>query len=166
MPGIVAANRWNYAQDLQIGLRGFGARAGFGVRGVRLYSDGIPASGPDGQGQVSHFDLAGAERVEVLRGPFSVLYGNSSGGVISLVSAPVKGTRFEAEADAGSFGLHQLRAQGEGVLAPGLDLRLGAAALEAEGFRPHSEAKRQLANARLNWQAGAHDSLLALPRTS
>ncbi|MBL8288231.1 MAG: TonB-dependent receptor [Rubrivivax sp.] len=160
VPGIVAANRWNYAQDLQISSRGFGARAGFGVRGVRLYSDGIPASGPDGQGQVSHFDLSGAERVEVLRGPFSVLYGNSSGGVISLVSAPVRGTRFEGEADAGSFGLRQLRVQGEGVLAPGVDLRLGAAALEAEGFRPHSEAKRQLANARVHWQASAADSLL------
>lgn len=160
VPGVVAANRWNYAQDLQISSRGFGARAGFGVRGVRLYSDGIPASGPDGQGQVSHFDLAGAERVEVLRGPFSVLYGNSSGGVISLVSAPVKQTRLEGEADAGSFGLRQLRAQGEGVLAPGVNLRLGAAALEVDGFRPHSRAKRRLANLRLGWQASAHDSLL------
>ena len=71
VPGLVVANRSNYAQDLQINSRGFGARAGFGVRGIRLYADGIPASGPDGQGQVSHFDLAGAQRVEVLRGPFT-----------------------------------------------------------------------------------------------
>ncbi|MBI5717733.1 MAG: TonB-dependent receptor [Burkholderiales bacterium] len=160
VPGLSAANRWNYAQDLQISSRGFGARAGFGVRGLRLYSDGIPASGPDGQGQVSHFDLAGAERVEVLRGPFSVLYGNSSGGVISLVSAPVKGTRVEGSLDAGSFGLRQLRAQGETQLSPSLDLRAGAAALETEGFRPHSEAERRLANLRLGWQASRNDSLL------
>ncbi|MFM7531526.1 MAG: TonB-dependent receptor plug domain-containing protein, partial [Rubrivivax sp.] len=86
VPGLVASNRHNYAQDLQINSRGFGARASFGVRGVRLVADGIPASGPDGQGQVSHFDLASASRIEVLRGPFSALYGSSSGGVISLVS--------------------------------------------------------------------------------
>jgi iron complex outermembrane receptor protein len=160
VPGLTAANRWNYAQDLQIGSRGFGARATFGVRGLRLYADGIPATGPDGQGQVSHFDLAGAERVEVLRGPFSVLYGNSSGGVISIIGAPVKGTRVEGAADAGSFGLRQLRAQGETVLAPGLDLRAGVSAMEVEGFRPHSEAERRTANLRLVWQASPRDALL------
>src|SRR5687768_18561371 len=83
VPGLTVSNRNNYAQDLQISSRGFGARAGFGVRGLRLYTDGIPATMPDGQGQVAHFDLAGASRIEVLRGPFSVLYGNSSGGVIA-----------------------------------------------------------------------------------
>ncbi|MBL8341457.1 MAG: TonB-dependent receptor [Rubrivivax sp.] len=160
VPGLTVANRWNYAQDLQIGSRGFGARATFGVRGLRLYSDGIPASGPDGQGQVSHFDLAGAERMEVLRGPFSVLYGNSSGGVISLISAPVKSTRLEGAVDGGSFGLRQVRVQGEAVLAPGLDLRAGAAAMEVQGFRPHSEAERRTANLRLNWQASPHDTWL------
>ena len=90
VPGLVVANRHNHAQDLQISSRGFGARAGFGVRGLRLYADGIPATMPDGQGQVAHFDLAGAERVEVLRGPFSALYGNASGGVIALFSKPVR----------------------------------------------------------------------------
>ncbi|HUH91139.1 MAG TPA: Plug domain-containing protein, partial [Lysobacter sp.] len=83
VPGVVARDRQNYAQDLQISIRGFGARATFGVRGVRLYTDGIPATMPDGQGQVSHFPLESAERIEVLRGPFSALYGNASGGVIS-----------------------------------------------------------------------------------
>lgn len=160
VPGLVVANRWNFAQDLQISSRGFGARAGFGVRGLRLYSDGIPASGPDGQGQVSHFDLAGAGRVEVLRGPFSVLYGNSSGGVISLISAPVKGTRIEGAVDAGAFGMRQVRAQGEAVLTQGVDLRAGAAALEVDGFRPHSEAKRRLANLRLGAEPSAADSVL------
>jgi iron complex outermembrane receptor protein len=87
VPGVVALNRQNYAQDLQISIRGYGARSTFGVRGLRLYSDGIPATAPDGQGQVSHFDLSSADRMEVLRGPFSSLYGNSSGGVISLFTA-------------------------------------------------------------------------------
>ena len=165
VPGLVVANRWNFAQDLQISSRGFGARAGFGVRGLRLYSDGIPASGPDGQGQVSHFDIGGAERVEVLRGPFSVLYGNSSAGVISLVTAPVTGTRVEGAVDAGSFGLRQVRAQGEAVLAPSVDLRAGASALEVDGFRPHSEADKRQAHLRLGWQATARDSLLVTVNT-
>lgn len=68
VPGLVVANRSNCAQNLQISSRGFGARAGFGLRGIRLYADGIPATMPDGQGQVAHIDLAGATRVEVLRG--------------------------------------------------------------------------------------------------
>ena len=80
--GLLARDRQNYAQDLQISIRGFGARASFGVRGVRVLVDGIPATLPDGQGQVSHIDLASAERIEVLRGPFSSLYGNASGGVL------------------------------------------------------------------------------------
>jgi iron complex outermembrane recepter protein len=86
VPGIVVQNRQNYAQDLQITSRGFGARSTFGVRGIRLIADGIPASFPDGQGQVSHFDLSSAQSVEVLRGPFAVMYGNSSGGVINVVT--------------------------------------------------------------------------------
>ncbi len=84
VPGINVQNRGNYAQDLQISSRGFGGRASFGVRGIRLFTDGIPASQPDGQGQVSHFALASADRIEVLRGPFSALYGNASGGVMQI----------------------------------------------------------------------------------
>ena len=154
VPGLVVANRNNYAQDLQISSRGFGARAGFGVRGLRLYSDGIPASMPDGQGQVSHFDLAGAERIEVLRGPFSVLYGNSSGGVIALFTAPVSEGRVEAGADVGSFGLRQLRGSVGTPLGNGFDLRASAAALEWGGFRPHSEAQKKSGNVRLGYELG------------
>ena len=84
VPGVFAANRQNYAQDLQISSRGFGARATFGVRGVRLYQDDIPVTMPDGQGQTGSFSLLSAGRIEVLRGPFSTLYGNASGGVISV----------------------------------------------------------------------------------
>src|SRR5579864_1422083 len=105
VPGVVVLNRQNYAQDLQISSRGYGARTQFGVRGIRLYQDGIPATSPDGQGQTSNFDLATADRVEVMRGPFSALYGNSSGGVIQLFTAdgppvPTLSGRF----DAGSYG--------------------------------------------------------------
>ncbi len=152
VPGIVANNRSNYAQDLQLGSRGFGARASFGVRGLRLLADGIPASGPDGQGQVSHFDIASASRVEVVRGPFSALYGSSSGGVVSLVSSAPAERRVRLDADAGSFGLVQSRFTVEAPL-PGLgagwSLRASASAMEIGGFRPQSAAERRLATLRL-----------------
>lgn len=161
VPGLVANNRGNYAQDLQISARGFGSRAGFGVRGLRIYADGIPATGPDGQGQVSHFDLAGAQRIEVLRGPFSVLYGNSSGGVISLIGAPVTHTQIGADVDIGSFGLRQARVGGQVVLGGGLDLRISASDLSIDGFRPQSAASKRQAGLRLAWK-GERDELLAL----
>ena len=159
VPGINVANRSNYAQDLQISSRGFGARASFGVRGMRLYSDGIPASGPDGQGQVSHFDLAGAARIEVLRGPFSALYGNSSGGVISLVSAAPKEARWSLDADVGSDGLRQWRAGVATPLPGGFSLAAQLGRFEIDGFRPQSAAERTLANLRLGWQ-GDRDRVL------
>ena len=152
VPGLVVNDRSNYAQDLQLSSRGYGARATFGVRGLRLYADGIPASGPDGQGQVSHFDIAGAERVEVLRGPFSALYGNSSGGVISIFTARPQRAEVQAELDAGGFGLRQLRFSAAAPLDNGLDLRASASSMEIEGFRPQSAARKQQAAARLGWR--------------
>lgn len=159
VPGMVVNNRNNYAQDLQISSRGFGARAGFGVRGLRLYADGIPATMPDGQGQVGHFDLAGAQRIEALRGPFSALYGNSSGGVIALFTAPVTAGVAEAAVDLGSFGLRQVRL---GVASPlgqvlggALTVRANVSAFEIDGFRPQSAADRQLANLQMGWDNGS-----------
>ena len=115
VPGIVANLRNNYAQDLQLSSRGFGARSTFGIRGVRLYADGIPATMPDGQGQVSHFDLAGAQRIEVLRGPFSALYGSNAGGVIALVGAAANERAVTLGGNVGSDGLWQARL---GIEAP------------------------------------------------
>lgn len=87
VPGLHIEDRHNYAQDLQMSVRGYGARSSFGVRGVRLYVDGIPASAPDGQGQASNFPLGIAQRIEVIRGPYAALYGSSAGGVLSLYTA-------------------------------------------------------------------------------
>ncbi len=161
VPGLTANNRQNYAQDLQLSSRGFGARATFGVRGLRLYTDGIPATMPDGQGQVTHFDLASAARVEVLRGPFSALYGNSSGGVIALSSAPVR-ERFAAlDLDAGSAGLRQARLTAGTPFGRGWEARAGVSHMEIDGLRPHSAARRMLANGRLAW-TGSNDQVLLL----
>jgi len=155
VPGLTVANRNNYAQDLQISSRGYGARAGFGVRGLRLYTDGIPATMPDGQGQVAHFDIAGASRIEVLRGPFSVLYGNSSGGVIALFTAPASVREVELAFDAGSFGLRQERFSLSLPMDGGFDLRANLTRFEIDGFRSQSAADRTLGNVRLGWRGDA-----------
>ena len=161
VPGIVANLRNNYAQDLQISSRGFGARATFGIRGLRLYTDGIPASMPDGQGQVSHFDLAGAQRIEVLRGPFSALYGANSGGVVSLVSAAAREDAVLLDGDLGSNGLWQARAGVEALLPGGWNIRAQASAFNTDGVRPHSAAQRSLGNLRLGW-VGERDTVTLL----
>ncbi|MBQ0943623.1 TonB-dependent receptor [Ideonella sp. 4Y16] len=162
VPGIVVNNRSNYAQDLQISARGFGARAGFGVRGIRLYTDGIPASGPDGQGQVSQFDLVNAQRIEVLRGPFSALYGNSSGGVISLFSAPVKGPEADFSVDGGSDGLRQVRASVGALTSAGIGVRASLTQMTLDGFRPQSAANRTLGTLRGAWEEGNDRVVLQL----
>lgn len=162
VPGLVVSLRNNYAQDLQISSRGFGARASFGVRGIRLYADGIPAAGPDGQGQVSSFDLATAARIEVLRGPFSALYGSSSGGVISLVSSTPASSSVTLGADAGSAGLRQLRLGVESPLAGGFNIRATASSFETDGTRPQSAAKRRLGTVRLGWDSDADRVVLLL----
>lgn len=152
-PGLTALNRQNYAQDIQISSRGYGARSTFGVRGLRLYTDGIPATAPDGQGQVSHFDLNSAERIEVLRGPFSALYGNASGGVISLFTAD-GGPRTVAEFSSafGSYGTqrHAVRLSGqEGKV----QYNISATHFDTDGSRGHSAATRDGFNGKVKYNA-------------
>lgn len=154
VPGLNIADRQNYAQDLQISSRGFGARSSFGVRGIRLYADGIPASMPDGSGQVSHFALSSAARVEVLRGPFSALHGNAAGGVIAIFSeeAP-QGLRITPSASFGSFNTWRLGAQLGGT-AGRVGYLLDASRFATDGSRDHSAATRELENARLKLRIG------------
>lgn len=154
VPGVTARDRQNHAQDLQLSIRGFGARSTFGVRGVRLYVDGIPATMPDGQGQLSHFDLGSASRMEVLRGPFSALYGNSSGGVLQLFTERGQGRPLlTAGIAAGSDGLLRPSLRVRGAEGP-LGYHLSANRFRTDGPREHSGATRELGNARLDWAAG------------
>ncbi|MBK7472123.1 MAG: TonB-dependent receptor [Betaproteobacteria bacterium] len=155
VPGIVTLNRQNYAQDLQVSVRGFGARAAFGVRGVRLYQDDIPATMPDGQGQTGSFSLLSADSIEVLRGPASVLYGNAAGGVVSLQTEEGKlPPSFTAIVGAGSFGARTLGLKAGGR-AGALGYVLAGSRFETDGFRDHSAAQRDLVNAKLTLAAGA-----------
>lgn len=159
VPGLLARDRQNYAQDVQISVRGFGARASFGIRGVRLYVDDIPATLPDGQGQITNVEIGTVGRVEVLRGPFSALYGNSSGGVISIYSeTPTGPPRVDASVGFGSDGLKRVAASASGT-AGAIGYTLGASRFETDGYRQHSRTERRLGNARLNFKLGADTQL-------
>src|SRR6266404_8448434 len=151
VPGLVIQNRWNYAQDLQISSRGFGARASFGARGIRLFQDGIPATMPDGQGQTGSFSLASAQRIEVLRGPFSTLYGNAAGGVISIFTEDgTDPAQVQGQVVGGSYGTYNAIAKVEGI-AHGVGYVLAGNHFATDGYRDHSEASRDLVNAKLKF---------------
>lgn len=148
IPGVQVLNRQNYAQDLQISSRGFGTRSTFGVRGVRLIADDIPATMPDGQGQAATIDLGSAKRVEVLRGPFSALYGNSSGGVIQAFTEdgpddPTLGVNFMA----GSFGMSKYGFKFAGDNND-FNYVLNFSHFETNGFRDFSAAERDHFNSK------------------
>lgn len=161
VPGMLIQNRQNYAQDLQIAIRGFGARSTFGIRGVRLYVDGIPATLPDGQGQSSNIDIASTDRVEILRGPFSALYGNSSGGVIQVFTEEGSGEpRITPGLTFGSDGLRRYGAKAGGGAGDGkIGYVVSASRFTNDGYRDHSEAARNLANARLDIRLGTDGKL-------
>ena len=152
VPGLLARDRQNYAQDVQLSIRGFGARSTFGIRGVRLYVDGIPATLPDGQGQITNVELGSTDRIEVLRGPFSALYGNSSGGVIQVFSeegaAP---PTLSAGGSLASYDTGALAAKASGANGS-FGYVVGASMFETDGYRDHSAAERQLGNAKLTWR--------------
>ncbi len=154
VPGVYAANRGNYAQDLQISSRGYGARAAFGVRGVRLYQDGIPVTMPDGQGQTGSFSLLSAQRIEVLRGPFSTLYGNASGGVVAVFTEDAAPEPIvTGNASAGSYGTSVAGVKASGT-ARGVGYVFAGSRFVTDGYRDHSTAERDLTNAKLTFAAG------------
>jgi len=175
VPSVVSLNRNNYAQDLQISLRGFGARAAFGLRGIRLITDGIPASTPDGQGQSSTVALTSADRIEVLTGPLALIHGNAAGGVIQTRTREA-GERPEAQLlqVSGTNGLSRSSVQLSGRMGERQQIGMVAdySQFETDGWREHSAARRQQFNGvltvdaapgtRIRWVANLFDMPLAL----
>jgi iron complex outermembrane receptor protein len=148
MPGVVALNRNNYAQDVQISIRGFGSRSAFGVQGIRLIADGIPATIPDGQGQASTVSLTSADRIEVLRGPLAQLYGNSSGGVIQTFTREA-GPQPSADIQmfTGSYGLMRTDMQASARSENGkVGIVADLSSFRIEGWRDNSAARREQIN--------------------
>jgi iron complex outermembrane receptor protein len=135
LAGVQVQNRFNFAVGERLAIRGFGARAQFGVRGVKILVDGIPATMPDGQSSLDHLDLGTLGRAEVLRGPGSALYGNAAGGVLTLQTrAPPTGVRQEATVVGGSNGLLDVDAITSGTVGQ-TGYVLGVGRMEYGGFR-------------------------------
>ncbi|XZU15008.1 TonB-dependent receptor family protein [Acinetobacter baumannii] len=154
IPSLQIRNRENYAQYLQLSMRGFGARSTFGVRGIRLYVDGIPATMPDGQGQTSNIDLSSLDHVEVLTGPFSSLYGNSSGGTILTSTKEGQGKdSIELSYSGGSHDKSRagLVLQGGAKGANEPSYIISSSYFDTDGYREHSGAEKVLNNAKLSW---------------
>ncbi|WP_373763857.1 TonB-dependent receptor domain-containing protein [Delftia acidovorans] len=172
VPGLVVLNRQNFAQDLQISVRGFGARSTFGVRGLRLYVDGIPAGAPDGQGQAANFTLGNAARLDVVRGPAAVLYGNSAGGALLLYTEDGEEPGLWRSGMAvGPDGLWRLSTQLRGTIGGGKpDQADGGSApwryaihierFATDGMRPQSAADRSTAHMKLSRKQGDDQWLL------
>ena len=152
VPGLQVRDRQNYAQDLQVSVRGFGSRSTFGVRGVRILIDGIPATNPDGQGQASSASLTSAKRVEVLRGPVAQLYGNAAGGVVQIFTndPPLVPTPPSAAFSVGAGSYNQRQADVTlGVGGDTVGGLLDVSQYRTGGYRDHSAARRTQANLKL-----------------
>lgn len=162
VPGITAQNRTQQAQDPQISSRGFGSRSAFGVRGIRIYVDGIPLTMPDGQGQPGVVDLSSIKSIEVMRGPFSSLYGNSSGGVIQMLTKDAPATpTLNATTMFGSYDTKRnvLEATGQ---SEGVEYMLNISNFESDGYRDHSRSDKQMGTAKFKFHISDDTKLTTL----
>lgn len=151
VPGLFVQNSGNYAQDARLALRGFGARSSFGIRGVAIIVDGIPQTLPDGQSQVDSIDLDAIERIEILRGTASALYGNAAGGVILVTTRQPDGRASAAVGQTvGRYGLVDTRASLSGG-TDRLGVRFSASRFDQDGFRRHSAVRQHRAQTTLAW---------------
>ena len=160
VPGLYIQNRYNYAGDLRVAMRGFGARSSFGIRGIRVFVDGIPETLPDGQSGVDSIDLGSAQSIEVLRGPASSLYGNASGGVIAVSSELGDSEPYiEGKVAGGEFGFLQYGLKTAGRF-DSADYLLNVSRTELDGYRDHEKFRGSQLNARLGIPFNDGDRLL------
>lgn len=154
VPGVFVQNSFNFAQDQRISIRGFGTRAAFGVREVKVLVDGLPESSPDGQTQLDNLDFGAARRIEVLRGPAAALYGNASGGVINILTDDGGGPPFvESRFVGGSFGLRKFEARAGGSLGH-WDYRVSGDWTLLDGYRELGDMENRQISAKLKRSFG------------
>lgn len=164
IPGLVLQNRFNFAQDLRVSIRGFGARAAFGIRGVKILVDGIPETLADGQGSVDSIDIGSIGNIEVIRGPASSLYGNASGGVILINSdfdRAENGVEVRVATGGDGYNKQQVSANGRAGDRDQLSYIASYSNLKVDGYRDHSEHENRLFNSRMRYRF-ADDSTLNL----
>jgi len=152
LPGVYAANRYNFSLDQRLSIRGFGSRSNFGTRGVKILLDGIPQTLPDGQSQLTNVEFGSIDRIEVLRGSASSLYGNASGGVISLRTEPADPGPFAqyVRVEGGSFGLFKWQSRTSGQAGP-VSGTLSLSRMLWDGFRQQSAADFRTLNAAIDY---------------
>ena len=151
IPGLFFQNRYNFAQDLRISIRGFGARANFGIRGIKIFADGIPQTLPDGQSSVDAIDLGSTRRIEAIRGPFSSVYGAASGGVINILTEDGPATPYASgRINAGSYGYVQGQVKAGGQ-ADNLNYLVNASGTTLDGYREHSSYRSRLLNSKFRY---------------
>lgn len=154
IPGVFTQSTYNLNQGLRLSIRGFGSRAAFGVRGVRVFVDDIPLTMPDGQTDLDALDLALVEQVEVLRGPASALYGNGAGGVLSITTRDrPEHQHGRVDVVAGELGERRMR----GEVGMHNDTQSGLVSLayrELEGHRDNMEAQSLNGSARYAQEIG------------
>jgi iron complex outermembrane receptor protein len=162
VPGLFTQNRFNFAQDLRLSIRGFGARSAFGIRGIKVLVDGIPATLPDGQSQVDGLDLGSAERIEVMRGPASALYGNAAGGVLSITTEEGPEAPFvEGRLMLGEYDLWKMQLKSGGQVGP-MNYLINASRLEYGGYREQSDTESVLFNGKFRFDIDQASTLTAL----
>ena len=149
LPGVFIQDRYNFSRDLRISIRGFGARSAFGIQGVKILVDGIPETLPDGQSNSDGIDLGSTQRIEVIRGPSSSLYGNASGGVINITSERGPSIPFvETRLSAGDYGFQQFQFKAGGDTGR-LNYLFNVSDMQYDGYRDHSQTENTSLNARL-----------------
>ena len=154
VPGVALANRQNPAQDPRVSIRGFGARSAFGVRGVRVLQDGVPVTLPDGQTPVDVLDLEGADRVDVVRGSASSLYGNAAGGVIDIHTAQPS-TFFAPYARVVAAGsTPTVTATGAAGTAGPFGITSSITRIVGRGYRDHSDQRATRGAVRMLFEPG------------
>ena len=162
IPGLFFQNRYNFTQDLRVSIRGFGARANFGIRGIKVLVDDIPSTLADGQSGVDDIDIGSAERIEVTRGPSSSLYGSASGGVISLYTEEGAEKPFaEAGVTIGEFGQQKYGLKTSGQHGR-LNYLMNVSHLSMDGYRDHSRVEHNLFNSKFRYEIDETASLAVI----